>query len=114
LDVNPLNRLKHGITLYTACMATMATLALGLPCQADCHAHYTQAVTLLDGTTQKANANQHPNPEIFSNDFKAAIDKLQAEKCMPELMNLIQHIQTEQKKLPHPSGPPAKPAPVMD
>jgi hypothetical protein len=112
LDVIPLKHLKYGTLLVGVAMALASNL--NTVSQADCHTNYTQAVTLLDIATQQAANNQHPDPDAFSNDFKALITRMQTEKCMPELMSLIQHIQAEQKKLPASSGPPAKPNPVMD
>jgi len=85
------------------------------PGRADCHSDYNQAVTLLDSTTEKAAGNSHPNPEAFAGDFKKLVDKMQGQKCLPELMSLIQHIQSEQQKYPSPD--PARdhqPVPVVD
>lgn len=111
--MNPVQRLKHTAILFGMAMALYGSLNTVSRAD-DCHTDYTQAVNLLDATTKKAADNQHPNPDAFANDFKSLITKMQTEKCMPELMSLIQHIQSEQKKLPATSGPPAKPLPVMD
>jgi hypothetical protein len=78
----------------------LSLMLISGPAWADCKASYEQAVTLLDSTTQKASQNEHPNPEAFSTEFKTIVGTLQAQKCMPELMSLIQHIQSEQQKLP--------------
>lgn len=82
---------------------------------ADCRADYNQALELLDSTTEKAATNAHPNPDAFAGDFKQLVDKMQSEKCLPELMSLIQHIQSEQRKYPSPEpGSKEKPVPVVD
>jgi len=67
---------------------------------ADCQTTYKQAVQLLDTTTQKSVKPEQPDPEDFSEKFKALVTGLQTQNCMPELMSLIQHIQAEQQKLP--------------
>jgi len=102
---------------------TKALLLLSLAglCQsqfswADCQASYKEAMTLLDSTTQKAAQNEHPNPDAFSTEFKTIVGSLQSQKCMPELMSLIQHIQTEQQKIPSPGekAGQSKNAPITD
>jgi hypothetical protein len=67
---------------------------------ADCQTTYKQAVQLLDTTTQKSVKPEQPDPEDFSEKFKALVTSLQTQNCMPELMSLIQHIHAEQQKLP--------------
>lgn len=69
----------------------------------DCQTSYHQAVGLLDTTTQQANHNEKTNPDAFSAEFKTIVTSLQTQKCMPELMSLIQHIQSEQQKIPNAS-----------
>ena len=83
---------------------------------ADCQTSYNQAVTLLDATMQKASKNERPNADAFAVEFKAVVASMQTQKCMPELMSLIQHIQSEQQKLPNPNEPPGKnsSAPITD
>ena len=67
---------------------------------ADCQSSYKQAIDLLDVTTKKASKNEHPDADAFSSQFKTMVGNLQSQKCLPELMSLIQHIQSEQQKLP--------------
>lgn len=76
-------------------------MMLSIPSWGDCQASYSQAVGLLDNTTKQASHNEHPSPDAFSNEFKSIVTSLQAQKCMPELMSLIQHIQSEQQKIPN-------------
>lgn len=76
--------------------------------QADCQTSYKEAMTLLDTTTKKASQNEHPNPDSFSTEFKSIVGTMQSQKCMSELMSLIQHIQSEQQKLPGPTIPVGK------
>lgn len=80
---------------------------------ADCKMHYNQSVNLLKAARQKIDQKQHPDADAFSQAFQTSVDKLQEEKCLPELMSLIQHIQTEQQKLPAPT-PGSHPAPIVD
>ena len=92
-----LNAIKKCLLLGLGLFAMLPSLAWS-----DCQSSYTQAVTLLDATTQKASQNEHPNSDAFSADFKTIVASLQTQKCMPELMSLIQHIQSEQQKMPTP------------
>lgn len=95
---------RAGSSIFNALMVT----ALGAGCAvlfaasswADCQSSYHEAMALLDSTTQKASQNEHPSPETFSAEFKSIVGTMQAQKCMPELMSLIQHIQSEQQKIP--------------
>lgn len=80
--------------------------------ESDCRTTYSQATSLLDSTTQKANNNEHPDQENFDKNFQQLVDKMQTNKCLPELMSLIQHIQTQQQK--YPAVEPAKPLPITD
>jgi hypothetical protein len=88
------------------------TLLAG-PVLADCKQNYDGAVGLIQAAQKRIANNEHPSKDAFSTDFKAAVDKLQAEKCMPELMSLFQYIRTEQKKYPTAEGQ-GKPAPIVD
>lgn len=84
------------------------------PAMADCKTHYDQSVQLLDANLQKSKGpNIKTDADAFEASFKEAVKKLQSDKCMPELMNLIQHIQTEQQKHPRTSQN-NKPAPIVD
>lgn len=105
----------HPLGLLCLCLAVSLTgLTLPAQAQSNCRATYTQATDLLDSTTQKAANNEHPDNEAFSGNFKQFVDKLQSDKCLPELMSLIQHIQSEQQKYPAPAAGPAKPLPIVD
>ena len=81
---------------------------------ADCQTTYNQAMTLLDNTTTQATQNGHPNPDAFSSEFQSLVGNLQTQKCLPELMTLIQHIQSEQQKIPNPADAAAKGLPITD
>ncbi len=81
---------------------------------ADCQTTYNQAMTLLDTTTTKAVQNGHPNPDAFSSEFQSLVGSLQAQKCLPELMTLIQHIQSEQQKIPNPTDAASKGLPITN
>ncbi|WP_303673845.1 hypothetical protein [Vampirovibrio chlorellavorus] len=84
------------------------------PALADCKTHYDQSVQLLDANLQKSKEpNSKTDADAFEASFKEAVKKLQGDKCMPELMNLIQHIQTEQQKHPRTSQN-NKPTPIVD
>lgn len=72
---------------------------------ADCQNSYKQAIDLLNTTTKKASQNEHPNADAFSSEFKTIVGSLQSQKCLPELMSLIQHIQSEQQKIPSSTFP---------
>lgn len=72
---------------------------------ADCQSNYKQAMDLLDTTTKKASQNEHPDADAFSSQFKTIVGSLQSQKCLPELMSLIQHIQSEQQKIPSSTFP---------
>lgn len=102
-------------------LALILTIALAnVTAMADCRAQHNQATELLDNYLQKAKSaqktspeNKPPDPDAFEAEFRPLVDKLQEEKCLPELMLLIQRIQSEQQKYPH-SEKPLKPAPIVD
>lgn len=112
----PVSHLKKSYWL-SLCLLSLCVAAF-IPnmgwAQSNCRATYSQATDLLDTTTQKAANNEHPDTETFSGDFKQLVDKLQTDKCLPELMSLIQHIQSQQQKYPAPTAGPAKPLPIVD
>lgn len=83
------------------------------PVFADCKANYDQAMEMLNGELKKANAKTQSDAEAFEMSFKNSVYRLQSEKCLPELMSLIQHIQGEQKKLPR-VGKNTQPPPIAD
>jgi hypothetical protein len=111
--ISTLSVLKARFCLLVLCLLISASGGMAM---ADCQASYNQAVTLLDTTMQKASGKERPNPDAFAAEFKTVVGSMQSQKCMPELMSLIQHIQTEQQKLPHPSEPAGKHsnAPITD
>jgi hypothetical protein len=78
----------------------LAQLALSLAAWADCQADYNAAFSVLDATQKQAEASQHPSADGFSNAFQVAVDKLKDERCTPEMVKLIEHIQSEQLKYP--------------
>lgn len=80
---------------------------------ADCKANYDQAMEMLNGELKKANGKTHSDAEAFEMNFKNSVYRLQSEKCLPELMSLIQHIQGEQKKFPR-TGRNTQPPPITD
>ncbi|HEY9688176.1 MAG TPA: hypothetical protein V6C52_14475 [Coleofasciculaceae cyanobacterium] len=84
-----------------------------VPVWADCGTDYDQAISMLDATKKKALDNEHPNPDDFSKSFQIVVDKLQGGKCLPELKNLINYIQAEQKKVPS-AKPDKSTAPIVD
>lgn len=95
-------------------MGIVCMLLIHLPAMADCKTHYDQSVQLLDANLQKSKEpNAKTAADAFELSFKEAVKQLQTEKCMPELMNLIQHIQTEQQKHPRTTQS-NKPAPIVD
>jgi hypothetical protein len=81
----------------------LAGLVLPSLAWADCQTSYNQAMGLLDTTTKQASHNEKPSPDAFSAEFKTLVTSLQTQKCMPQLMSLIQHIQSEQQKIPNAS-----------
>jgi hypothetical protein len=109
--------IHHSTRLYQAVLTMASVWLIGFDnsAWADCRTHYNDALALLNNTTRKAAENQHPNADVFAADFKTIVDKMQTEKCMPELMSLIQHIRAEQQKLPPPSEETTKkPLPIVD
>lgn len=104
---------KHSflfISLFSLIIGTITT------CHADCKVSYNQSVTLLDSHLQKAQATQNAatgNADAFEVEFRSSVAKLQEEKCLPELMSLIQRIQSEQQKHPRPEKK-AMPTPIVD
>lgn len=100
-------------TAATAILSVLYVTTLCLPAMADCKTHYEQSRQLLDSTLQKSKEpNAKTDAEAFESSFKEAVKRLQTDKCLPELMNLIQHIQSEQQK--HPRSSQNKPAPIVD
>jgi hypothetical protein len=88
---------------------------MALPAFSDCTTNYSQSLELLNTHINKTKdkASNSNDPDAFETSFRESVQKLQNEKCLPELMSLIQHIQGEQQKYPHPN-PKAKPAPITD
>lgn len=84
------------------------------PVWADCQTTYDQAVGLLNSVQAKVTQNEHPNPDAFAAEFKGVVDKLQSEKCMPELKKLTEYINEEQQKYPVIPADEAHPAPIED
>jgi hypothetical protein len=108
-EPNPRLKLAAALSISLLCL-----VALRLPAMADCKTHYEQSVQLLDESLQKSKEpNTKTDADAFEVSFKEAVKKLQSDKCMPELMNLIQHIQTEQQKHPRTSQN-NKPTPIVD
>ncbi len=107
----PSRRFYHFV--ITASLAFLASQGLfSLATFADCKANYNQSVELLNANIGKTRDKLHPtDPDAFETSFRDSVQKLQTEKCLPELMSLIQHIQGEQQKYPHPK---TKPAPITD
>lgn len=110
----PPSRVSRSLFCYTTIAINLFCLTWRQFTWADCRAHYNDALNLLNATTKKAAENQHPNADTFAADFKTIVDQLQNEKCMTELMSLMQHIQSEQQKLPPETEPKKKPAPILD
>ena len=80
---------------------------------ANCKISYDATLTLLNSHLQQAKQKQLQDADAFEMAFKQSVDVLQTEHCLPELLNLIQHIQTEQQK--HPVQPAQqKGAPILD
>jgi hypothetical protein len=79
---------------------------------ADCKANYTEATSLLNAHLQKT-GDKTADADAFETSFRNSVGKLQTEKCLPELMSLIQHIQSEQQKHPVGTTKP-KPTPIVD
>lgn len=97
-------------------LPTLIILALGFPAMAgyaDCKTDYDATLKILDDQVQQADGQKHPNPDTFEKTFQTSIDQLQAQNCLPELMNLIQHIRSEQQKHPI-ASPPANQKPIVD
>jgi|GEM_PF-5730469 len=92
-------------TVFSIVFGFIGYAALLEPAWADCQSSYKQAMDLLDTTTKKASQNEHPNADAFSAEFKTIVGSLQSQKCLPELMSLIQHIQSEQQKIPSSTFP---------
>jgi hypothetical protein len=88
---------------------------MALPAMADCKTSYNQSLELINTHISKAKEKAaNPNdPDAFEFSFRHSVQKLQNEKCLPELMSLIQYIQGEQQKYPHPN-PKTKPTPITD
>jgi hypothetical protein len=89
---------------------------MALPAFSDCKTNYNQSLELLNIHLNKTRNDKISNPDdldAFESSFRDSVQKLQNEKCLPELMSLIQHIQGEQQKYPH-LNPKAKPAPITD
>jgi hypothetical protein len=83
--------------------------------QAECKANYDEAVGMLASVQKQIDANQpHPDGDQFSQQFQSLVDRMQAQKCLPELLSLIQYIQGEQKKYPPPPGPHPVAKPIVD
>ncbi len=92
-------------------------LAFGAPVLAECKTHYDEAVSILNGAKQKslsANTLEKSEIGVFEGEFKGVVDKMQSEKCLPELMTLIQFIQSEQQKYPDLDGSTNPMAPITD
>jgi hypothetical protein len=105
--------LKHRFLLIILLSVMIGT---SIPCHADCKVSYNQSVALLDSHLQKAQTAQKAatgNADAFEVEFRSSVAKLQEEKCLPELMSLIQRIQTEQQKHPRPDKK-AIPTPIVD
>lgn len=91
-------------------------LSSNLSGYADCKTNYTQATELLDNAllkTRDPKASQSADPDTFETQFHASVTQLRQEKCLPELMSLIQRIQSERQKQPQLEKP-AKPVPIID
>lgn len=98
------------ISLFTVIIGTSTNA------HADCKVNYNQSVTLLDSHLQKAQTTPNAeasNADAFELEFRSSVAKLQDEKCLPELMSLIQRIQSEQQKHPRPEKK-AMPTPIVD
>lgn len=92
----------------------IASAVTAMAAFADCKANYDQSMKLLNTHMGKAKDKaQSADPDAFETDFRDSVRQLEVGKCLPELMSLIQHIQGEQQKYPHPN-PKAKPAPIKD
>jgi hypothetical protein len=96
-----------------ACSFGVALLGCGLS-RADCQAELEQAMSLLNRVQKEALENKHPNMDTFAADFQGCVEKMQQEKCLPELQKLMEYIGEEQKKYPLTPGERPLMTPVMD
>jgi hypothetical protein len=79
----------------------MAVLfALGGTVWADCQENYNEAMLLLNNAQQEAGASKHPDVTVFRQNFQKSVDKMKEERCTTEVVKLLEHIQSEQQKLP--------------
>lgn len=109
----PAQLLKHRFLLISLLGVMIGT---SIPCHADCKVSYNQSVALLESHLQKTQATQNAataNADAFEVEFRSSVAKLQEEKCLPELMSLIQRIQSEQQKHTRPDKK-AMPTPIVD
>ena len=107
------NRRHHQLIQFIPGIALLMAVCVPLTTFADCKTSYDQSVGMLDSQLEKANNQAHPDADEFEMSFTNSVNRLKSEKCLPELMRLIQHIQGEQQKYPR-LDKNAKPTPIKE
>lgn len=78
------------------------------PAFSDCKAHYDAGVQKLADIQKDDTPREQGRKEAFIADFQALVERMKAEKCLPELMSLFQHSESEKQKYPAPDPAPTE------
>ena len=93
-------------------LAALACLVTLMPLSAwsDCQTHMTSARAMILNAKQTALTGGKLDNQTFMTEFKPIVDQMTQEKCLNELMGIVQFVNTEKQSL----GLPSVPAPDTD